>query len=631
MPAPPLLRLDDVALTFGGTPLLEGATAQVLPGDRIGLVGRNGSGKSTLLKIMAGLVEPQAGEVFRQPRATVGMLAQEPDMGGHATVEDFVAAAMRLEGVAGDEPHRARVLLNDLGLSGAEDPARLSGGEARRAALAAALAREPDVLLLDEPTNHLDLPTIEWLESHLARARSALVTISHDRRFLGTVTNAVLWLDRGEVRRLDRGFEAFEDWRDRLVEEEETAHHKLGRKIVREQHWIVHGVSGRRKRNMRRVAELAALRDAYRARRTDGRVEATVAEAKAGGKIVIEAKGIAKSFPMEDPGENGTEGARRDIVRDFSIRIARGDRIGLVGPNGAGKTTLLNMLTGALAPDAGTVRIARNAAIATLDQRRAALDPDETVADFLTEGKGDAVSVAGEPRHVMTYLKEWLFLPAQARTPIGALSGGERARLLLASVLAKPADLLVLDEPTNDLDMETLDLLQETIANYAGTVLLVSHDRDFLDRTVTATLAPAADGRARWLAYAGGYADMLAQRRAEVADDRARSGRSEGAKGGNASGTGEGSGGGAPEPPRRRAAKLSFKHAHALETLPGRIDEANEAAVAIEAEMSDPALFGRDPDRFAALSARLAERRSAIEAMEEAWMEAEMAREALGD
>ena len=611
MPAPPLLRLEDIHLTFGGTPLLTGATCQVLPGDRISLVGRNGSGKSTLMRIMAGAVEPTAGEVFRQPRAAVGLLAQEPDMAGHATVEAFVLSQMAREGVAGNEPHHARVLIGELGLTGKEDPARLSGGEARRAALAACLARDPDVMLLDEPTNHLDLPTIEWLEDRLRRSRSAIVTISHDRRFLSEVTNATVWLDRGTTRRLDQGFAAFEDWRDKLVEEEELAHHKLGRKIVREEHWIVHGVSGRRKRNMRRVAELAALREAYRSRRTDGRVEATVAEARTGGKLVIEARGIAKAYPDGAGGE-------RTLVRDFSLRVARGDRIGLVGPNGAGKTTLLNMLTGALEPDVGSVKIAKNAVLATLDQRRDALDPDETVAGFLTEGKGDTVSVNGEPRHVMTYMREFLFLPEQARTPIHALSGGERARLLLASVLAKPADLLVLDEPTNDLDMETLDLLQEIVASYAGTVLLVSHDRDFLDRTVTATIAPAADGRARWLTYAGGYSDMVAQRRAEVTDDRASKRET------NAQPSG-----GGEERVRRPTAKLSFKHQHALKTLPGKIDAATARIAVLEKEFADPALFSNEPDRFAALAADLDAARADVAAMEEAWMEAEFAREEL--
>ena len=605
MAAPPLLRLDDVHLTFGGTPLLTGATAQVLPNDRLCLVGRNGSGKSTLMRMMAGGIEPTNGEVFRKPSASVGLLAQEPDMSGHATVEAFVLTQMAREGIAGDEPHRARMLIAELGLTGEEDPARLSGGEGRRAALAAILAREPDVMLLDEPTNHLDLPTIEWLEDTLARSRSAIVVISHDRRFLERVSQATLWLDRGTIRRLDKGFSAFEDWRDTLMEEEEAAHHKLGRKIAREEHWIVHGVSGRRKRNMRRVGELAALREAYRSRRTDGRVEATVAEAREGGKLVVEARGIAKGF------------GERTLVSDFSVRIARGDRIGLVGPNGAGKTTLLKMLTGALEPDTGSVKIARNAVLATLDQRREGLAPDDTVAGFLTEGKGDTVSVDGEPRHVMTYMKEFLFLPEQARSPVSALSGGERARLLLASVLAKPADILVLDEPTNDLDMETLDLLQEIVANYKGTVLLVSHDRDFLDRTVTATVAPSPEGQGRWTVYAGGYSDMIAQRGGAARAEKA---------GTKPTKTGE------PKPvaqPTNRSAKLSFKHKHALDTLPARMEEQTRAIEALEGEMSDPALFTREPDRFAKLAARLEAMREELVAWEEEWFEAEMAREEL--
>ena len=605
MAAPPLLRLDDVHLTFGGTPLLTGATAQVLPGDRLCLVGRNGSGKSTLMRMMAGGIEPTSGELFRKPTASVGLLAQEPDMSGFDTVETFVLAQMTREGMAGDEPHRARMLINELGLAGEENPSRLSGGEGRRAALAAILAREPDVMLLDEPTNHLDLPTIEWLEDTLARSRSAIVVISHDRRFLERVSQATLWLDRGTIRRLDKGFAAFEDWRDTLMEEEEAAHHKLGRKIAREEHWIVHGVSGRRKRNMRRMGELAALREAYRSRRTDGRVEATVAEAREGGKLVVEARGIAKSY------------GERTLVSDFSVRIARGDRIGLVGPNGAGKTTLLKMLTGALEPDTGSVKIARNAVLATLDQRREGLDPDETVAGFLTEGKGDTVSVDGESRHVMTYMKEFLFLPEQARSPVSALSGGERARLLLASVLAKPADILVLDEPTNDLDMETLDLLQEIVANYKGTVLLVSHDRDFLDRTVTATVAPSPEGRGRWTVYAGGYSDMIAQH-----GGAARAGKT----GTKPAKTHD------PKPttqPTNRSAKLSFKHKHALDTLPARMEDQTRAIEALEGEMSDPALFTREPDRFAALAAKLETLRGELTAWEEEWFEAEMAREEL--
>jgi ATP-binding cassette subfamily F protein uup len=493
--APPILRLDDIGLTFGGTPLLQGASISVSPGDRIALVGRNGSGKSTMLKIAAGLVEPQDGEIFRQPSATIRYLHQAPDMEGFATVRAYVEAGL---GPA-DDPYRAAYILENLGLTGEETPNTLSGGEARRAALARVLAPQPDILLLDEPTNHLDLSVIEWLEEELARTSSAFVVISHDRRFLERVTRATVWLDRGVTRRLDRGFSHFEEWRDQVLEEEEREQHKLGRQIVREEHWLRYGVTARRKRNMRRLGELQSMRQKFRGHRgAEGVAKMEASEAAESGKLVIEAKGISKSF------------GDLTVVKDFSTRIQRGDRIGFVGPNGAGKTTLLKMLTGELKPDSGSVRLGVNLEIATLDQRRASLDPEETLAHFLTDGRGETVVVNGEERHVVSYMKDFLFKPEQARTPVRELSGGERARLILARVLARPANLLVLDEPTNDLDMETLDLLQELVSGFAGTVILVSHDRDFLDRTVTSTIAPDGDGR--WVEYAGGYTDLLAQR-----------------------------------------------------------------------------------------------------------------------
>ncbi|MBE0693876.1 MAG: ABC-F family ATP-binding cassette domain-containing protein, partial [Aquamicrobium sp.] len=492
--APPLLSLDGIRLTFGGTPLLDGAQLSASAGDKIALVGRNGSGKSTLLKIAAGMVEPQEGEVFRQPGTTVRYLPQEPDWQGFATVGAYVEAGLS----PADDPYRAAYMIESLGLTGDEDPATLSGGEARRAALARVLAPEPDILLLDEPTNHLDLTTIEWLEGELQRSKSALVMISHDRRFLERISRAVVWLDRGTTRRLEKGFAHFEEWRDRLLEEEEKEQHKLGRQIVREEHWLRYGVTARRKRNMRRLGELQAMRARHRSHKgAEGLATMVAAEGPESGRLVIEARAISKSY-----GDIA-------VVRDFSTRIQRGDRVGFVGPNGAGKTTLLKMLTGQLAPDSGMVRLGANLEIAALDQKRE-LDPDETLAHYLTDGRGDSVVVNGEEKHVVSYMKDFLFKPEQARTPVRELSGGERARLVLARILARPANLLVLDEPTNDLDMETLDLLQELVAGYAGTVLLVSHDRDFLDRTVTSTVAP--DGGGRWVEYAGGYSDMLAQR-----------------------------------------------------------------------------------------------------------------------
>jgi ATP-binding cassette subfamily F protein uup len=602
--APPLLRLDQIKLTFGGQPLLDGASLSAGQGDRIALVGRNGSGKSTLLKIAAGLVEPQDGEVFRHPSATVRYLPQVPDMDGFASVRAYVEAGL---GPA-DDPHRVTYLLEHLELTGEERPADLSGGEARRAALAKVMAPEPDILLLDEPTNHLDLAVIEWLEDELRRSSSALVVISHDRRFLERVSKSTVWLDRGQTRRLDRGFAHFEEWRDQVLEEEEREQHKLGRQIVREEHWLRYGVTARRKRNMRRLGELQGMRERHRSfNRAEGVAKIAASDAAESGKLVIEAKGIAKSF-------GGLE-----VVKNFSIRILRGDRIGLVGPNGAGKTTLLKMLTGELAPEAGSVRLGVNLEAATLDQRRASLDPEETLAHYLTAGRGESLTVNGEERHVVSYMKDFLFKPEQARTPVRELSGGERARLILARVLARPANLFVLDEPTNDLDMETLDLLQELVAGFPGTVLLVSHDRDFLDRTVTSIIVPEGDGR--WTDYAGGYSDMLLQRGVKrLAGRAARSaGVSEPAS--------------QPKPaaaqPKAAAKKLSYKQKFALDTLPKKMGEASAEIARLEAGLADPALFARDPAGFSKAAAALDEARAALAALEEEWLELEMLREAI--
>ena len=398
-----------------------------------------------------------------------------------------------------DDPYRAITLLNDLGLTGAEDPRKLSGGEGRRAALARVLAPEPDILLLDEPTNHLDLPAIEWLESELSGLRSALVLVSHDRRFLTGLSRATVWLDRGRTRRIDKGFGSFEEWRDVVLEEEERDRHKLDRQIAREEDWVRYGVTGRRKRNVRRMGALAELRQNRRdERRSVGEVKISVSDAGGSGKLVIEAEGVSKSY------------GERPIVTDFSTRVVRQDRLGVVGANGAGKTTLLNLLTGRLQPDSGTVKIGANVELATLDQGRTSLQPTTTLADALTGGGSDNVIINGSPKHVIGYMKDFLFGPEQARTPVSRLSGGERGRLTLARALALPSNLLVLDEPTNDLDLETLDLLQEMIADYPGTVVVVSHDRDFLDRVASSTLV--AEGRGRWTEYAGGYSDMVAQR-----------------------------------------------------------------------------------------------------------------------
>ncbi len=600
--APPLLQLQGIALTFGGTPLLTSADLSVEAGDRLALVGRNGSGKSTLLKIAAGLIEADSGKRFAQPGATIRYLLQEPDLSGFPTTLAYVEAGLG----PSDDPYRARMVLNELGLTGEEGTTALSGGEQKRAALARVLAPEPDILILDEPTNHLDLPAIEWLEAAIRASSSAIVMISHDRRFLENLSRATVWLDRGTTRRLDKGFGHFEAWRDEVLEQEEKEQHKLDRQIVREEHWLRYGVSARRKRNVRRLGNLYTLRKDFREhRKAVGNVSLTVSDAELSGKRIVEALGISKAY----------EG--RPVVADLSIRILRGDRLGIVGPNGAGKTTLVRMLTGALEPDSGTVKLGANLAMATLDQKREALDPATPLAEALTRGRGDYVTINGENRHVVGYMKDFLFAPEQKGTPVGVLSGGERGRLLLARALASPANVLVLDEPTNDLDLETLDLLQEMLADFPGTVILVSHDRDFLDRVCTSVLV--SEGEGRWREYAGGYSDMLAQRgsgvEARAVDKPQRKAAAE------------------PETPRERATeakrKLSFREKHDLDNLPDRMEALGRDISKLQQILADPALFTRDRASFDKASAALAKAQGDLAAAEDRWLELEMLKESL--
>jgi ABC transport system ATP-binding/permease protein len=598
--APPLLLLQDIALTFGGTPLIERAELSVSPGERACLVGRNGSGKSTLLKIAAGIVEADRGTRFVQPGSTIRYLAQEPDLSTYSTTLSFVEAGLG----PGDDPYRARYVLEQLGLTGEEDPTRLSGGEARRAALAQVLAPEPDILLLDEPTNHLDLPAIEWLEGELKGLRSALVLISHDRRFLESLSQATLWLDRGIARRMERGFSGFEAWRDEVLEQEELDRHKLDRKLAGEADWLRYGVTARRKRNVRRLANLYTMREERRnLKRATGTVSMTQADADQSGTLVVEAEGMSKAF------------GERPIVSDVSLRILRGDRLGIVGPNGAGKTTLINLLTGIIPPDSGRVRLGANLQMVTLDQRRESLDPSATVAETLTGGRGDTVVIGGQSKHVVGYMKDFLFSPEQARTPVGVLSGGERNRLMLARALAQPSNFLVLDEPTNDLDLETLDLLEEMITDYAGTVILVSHDRDFLDRTVSSVLLSEGDGR--WVEYAGGYSDMVAQRgegvQARIVDRAPKVKANE--RGPSAA------------PTSRR--KLNFNEQHDLKTLPERIAELERNIGKVQDTLADPQLYARDPGLFQKASMHLANLQAELAAAEDRWLSLEMLREEL--
>ena len=602
MARPPILSLRDISLTFGGDPLFSGVDLAAGEGDRLCLVGRNGSGKSTLLKLAAGQVGFDAGERFIQPGKHVAYLPQDPDLSDFATLLDYAAADVP------DEEYKAEMALEGLRLDGSLDTATASGGEKRRAALARLLAAEPDLMLLDEPTNHLDITAIEWLENTLRTTRTGFILISHDRALMEKVTTATLWLDRGVVRRGDKGFAGFEDWRDKIFEEEDAALHKLDQKIKREQHWIVHGVSGRRKRNVRRVGELAALREQrsthlHRA----GPAAMALESGNASGKLVIEAKEISKGF------------GGRSLIDGFSTKIMRGDRVAFVGPNGAGKTTLLKMLTGELEPDDGTIRRGANIALATLDQRRE-LDGTKTLWETMTEdvllgvkGSNDQILVRGRPRHVIGYLKDFLFDEKQARGPVSSLSGGERARLMLARIMARESNLLVLDEPTNDLDIETLDLLQDLLAEYDGTLLLGSHDRDFIDRIATSTIAMEGDGRA--IEYAGGWTDYRAQRGTDtpLPDTRKTPAAPVSA---------------APKP-AANTKKMSFKQTHRLEKLPAEMEGLEAEIAKLEQVLADADLYARDPGKFDKATRALTERQEKLQAAEEEWRELEELRDAL--
>ncbi|PCD77644.1 ABC-F family ATP-binding cassette domain-containing protein [Pseudothioclava arenosa] len=594
----PLLQLSGISLTFGGNPVFDGLDLVVQQGDRVALVGRNGSGKSTLMKVMAGLIEPDHGERVVPAGVRVGYMEQEPDLSGFATLGEFAASALDPS-----EAYRVEMVAEGLKFRPETPIATASGGERRRAALAKLLAEAPELMLLDEPTNHLDIQAIGWLEEQLRDTRTAFVLISHDRAFLRHLTRATLWIDRGQVRRQERGFEAFEEWREQVWAEEDEARHKLDRKIKAEAKWAVEGISARRKRNMGRVRALQDLRAERAAQiRRQGTAALELDTAPQSGKRVIEARGLCKSF------------GDKQIVKNFDLRVMRGDRVAFVGPNGVGKTTLLKMLVGEVAPDAGTLTLGKNLEIAVFDQARATLNFEQTLWDGLVNdpemrvsGRSDQVMVRGQPKHVVAYLKDFLFDEAQARAPIGSLSGGERARLLLARIMAKPSNLLILDEPTNDLDVETLDLLQDILGEYDGTVLLVSHDRDFIDRVATTTIAMEGDGRAT--VYAGGWTDYQTQR-ALAAPEAAKPAAAK-----------------KPDAPKEAPVKeapkksgLSFTEKHRLEELPGVIEKLEREIGKLNELLSDPDLFTREPVKFAKATEMLGERQAALDAAEEEWL-----------
>ncbi|WP_254430421.1 MULTISPECIES: ABC-F family ATP-binding cassette domain-containing protein [unclassified Ruegeria] len=589
----PLLQMSGISLTFGGDPVFSELDLVVQPGDRVALVGRNGSGKSTLMKVMAGLVEADQGDITVPPGKSVGYMEQDPTMAGFATLGDYAAS-----GLEPGELYKVERAGEGLKFDPSRAVETASGGERRRAALAKLMAEAPDLMLLDEPTNHLDIEAIAWLERELGAARAAFVLISHDRAFLRALTRATLWIDRGMVRRQEQGFDAFEAWRDKIWEEEDQQRHKLNRLIKSEAKWAVEGISARRKRNQGRVRALQALRAEKAAQiKRQGSAAMTLEAGPKSGRKVIEAKGLTKSF-----GDTA-------ILRNFDLLVQRGDRVAFVGPNGVGKTTLLKMLLGQEQPDEGTVTLGTNLEVAMFDQTRAQLDPEMSLWDSLTgdpemrvSGKADQVMVGGQPKHVVGYLKEFLFDERQARAAVKSLSGGEKARLLLAKLMAKSSNLLVLDEPTNDLDVETLDLLQELLDDYDGTVLLVSHDRDFLDRVATTTVAMEGDGRAT--AYAGGWSDYLAQR-GELApkkEDKPKAAK--------------------PKPKAEAKPKpgLSFSEKHRLDKLPAEIARLEAEIAKLEELMADPELFTREPVKFQKATEALVERQQKLSAAEEEWL-----------
>ncbi|WP_193367713.1 ABC-F family ATP-binding cassette domain-containing protein [Pelagibius marinus] len=604
---PPLIALKNARLAFGATTLFSGLDLALANGERACLVGRNGTGKSSLLKIIAGLQDLDGGERFVQPGTKVAYLPQDPQFDSDETIAAYVT---RDPAGGPDAPrHAVDAVLLRLELDGTRKLGGLSGGEGRRVALARCLVSDPEVLLLDEPTNHLDLPTIDWLEGELKRFRGALLVISHDRTFLSQLTNTTLWLDRGRLQRLDKSFAYFEDWAEELRQQEAEQQHKLERQIVREERWLQRGVTARRKRNQGRLARLQGLRR-ERAEWLNqiGTAKLETASSGRSGDMVVEAETLSKSF-------SGAEG-EVVILKDFSTRIRRGDRLGIIGPNGAGKSTLVKILIGSLAPDSGKLKIGANVEPLYFDQRRESLDPEATLWQVLAPDGGDTIIARGRQRHVVSYLKDFLFDESQARQPVKALSGGEKARLLLARLFARPSNLLVLDEPTNDLDMETLDLLEEVLSDYEGTLILVSHDRDFLDRLVSSVIA--MEGGGRTVEVAGGYSDYLhyKKQRGETARSEAKA-RAKAA---------------APRPEAARpkkAAKLSYKDQRELDQLPGRIDKLTAEVTALEEKLADPQLYAKDPGAFAETTKTLTARRAELAAAEERWLELEAEREAL--
>jgi ATP-binding cassette subfamily F protein uup len=603
MAQPPLITLNDVRLTFGGKPLFTGVSFSLSKGERVALVGRNGAGKSTLMKIISESLEADSGEVWRQPGITYAIVSQEPSLAGHDTVLDYASDGL-------EAAYMAEAELMEFGVEATADPATLSGGQQRRAALARAFAQNPDVLLLDEPTNHLDVPMIEALEARLKSFNGVVLLVSHDRRFLENVSTNTLWLRQGKVLKSPEGYAKFDDWAEQIEIEEERQLRRMTTQLKDEQHWLARGVTGRRKRNQGRLARLkqmrvqhAEMRGALQDRKSTA--DLSVNSGDSMSKKVIEAKGLSKTFD--------TPNGPLVIAEDLSLRILRGDRIGIIGPNGAGKTTLVRLLLGEIEPDAGNIRLSKTLQVTYQDQTRDSLNATDTVWEALAPNGGDSIMVQGHQRHVAAYAKDFLFKPEQLRQPVGALSGGERNRLALAIGLAQPSNLLVMDEPTNDLDMQTLELLEDMLLNYDGTLILVSHDRAFLDATVTSCLCPVGNGK--WVVTAGGWSDAQDQlkhfRKADAPAQKPEKSKTDNA---------------VRAKPQK---KLSYKDEHRQKEINALIPELQQEIRSLEEQMGDPDFYTRDPNGFARASNRIGAAREELDGIELEWLEIEEKREAL--
>ena len=597
---PPIYAIKDAWLSFGLKPLFTGAELNISRGDKVCLVGRNGSGKSTLLKVISGVIEPDKAEIFIQPGTKISYMPQEPDFSAFNTLREVVLSGLENNGEG--QEYKADILIKHLGILENQSPQQSSGGEIKKAALAKALIGEPDVLLLDEPTNHLDISTIEKLEEIINKFTGAVVVISHDRMFLEHVSHKTFWLDRGVLYTNNKGFSAFDEWQEQILDQEIIAQKYLNKKIEEETEWLHKGVTARRKRNQGRLRRLQQLRQERREQvKQIGSVNLEIDSGEVRSRLVIEAKHIYKSY------------GERELVKDFSIRIMKGNRIGVVGPNGAGKTTLIKLLTKKIAPDSGFVRMGKNLEEAYFDQNRITLDPKKTLWKTLCN-EGDHIWVRGHWCHVVAYLKDFLFKPEQAQCPVSSLSGGEKNRLMLAVALARASNFLVLDEPTNDLDMDTLDLLQEVLDEYQGTILIVSHDRDFMDKVATSLLYMKGDGTI--IEHIGSYSELIAKLENKPVKEVKKSKPAP-----------------APEPESSKTkaiSRLSYKDKRLNEILPDEIAALEQKIATIEQTLSeDVELYTRNPQEFDRLTAELQECQLDKDEKETAWLELQMKIEAL--